>query len=234
MVTRASIGTPGRIRQLTFAVTCWGSAFAACPPLISVTTQVVRSAPFQPESAYPLPPVGLDASVCAAPLPGGHPPDQVREQHGLHIPRPSAGDQSVGAQFFLADSTGAAPPQAPPPSGPAVPVAQPADAVREGAVADGFIFATDPGSTARVQRPVESAIAAYGRADAVKIDPTGAGRMYQGRMVIEAPEHTGEMDLKGKTYGSVTGTLDPGPAGLATGHAPRAKEDFAIGRKTGG
>jgi hypothetical protein len=36
------------MRQLTFARTCCGSAFGAWPPLISVTTQVVRNMPFQP------------------------------------------------------------------------------------------------------------------------------------------------------------------------------------------
>lgn len=39
----------------------------------------------------------------AAPIPGGHPPDQIREQHGLPTSRPSRGAQNIGAQFSIAD-----------------------------------------------------------------------------------------------------------------------------------
>src|SRR6202041_3440371 len=35
---------PGKMRQLTLALTCWGRALVAWPPLIKVTTQVVRIA----------------------------------------------------------------------------------------------------------------------------------------------------------------------------------------------
>src|SRR3984957_11063603 len=35
---------PGKMRQLTLALTCWGRALVAWPPLIKVTTQVVRMA----------------------------------------------------------------------------------------------------------------------------------------------------------------------------------------------
>src|SRR6185437_11785284 len=36
-----SDGTPGKIRQLTLAVTFWGRALVACPPSIMVATQVL-------------------------------------------------------------------------------------------------------------------------------------------------------------------------------------------------
>src|SRR5438874_6110005 len=38
----AAGGSPGRMRQLTFAVAVCGSAFGACPPLSIVGTHVVR------------------------------------------------------------------------------------------------------------------------------------------------------------------------------------------------
>src|SRR5580704_8204845 len=40
----ASALVPGKMRQLTLALTCWGRALVAWPPFISVTTQVVRIA----------------------------------------------------------------------------------------------------------------------------------------------------------------------------------------------
>jgi hypothetical protein len=39
----------------------------------------------------------------AAPGPGGHPPDKLREMHGLPISKPDKGDKDIGAQIAFAD-----------------------------------------------------------------------------------------------------------------------------------
>jgi hypothetical protein len=39
----------------------------------------------------------------AAPVPGGHPPDQIREMHGLPIPQPARGPREVGGQVAISD-----------------------------------------------------------------------------------------------------------------------------------
>lgn len=50
--------------------------------------------------------VSVDA---AAPIPGGHPPDQIREMHGLAVSRPGRGAQNIGAQISIADESIPAP-----------------------------------------------------------------------------------------------------------------------------
>jgi hypothetical protein len=52
----------------------------------------------------------------AAPIPGGHPPDQVRELHGLPVAQPSRGPQNIGGQITISDqfsAGGEASPQLP-------------------------------------------------------------------------------------------------------------------------
>lgn len=44
-----------------------------------------------------------------APVAGGHPPDQIREMHGLPISRPARGPREVGGQVVVADSWQASP-----------------------------------------------------------------------------------------------------------------------------
>jgi hypothetical protein len=39
----------------------------------------------------------------AAPGPGGHPPDKLREMHGLPISKPDKGEKNIGAQIAYAD-----------------------------------------------------------------------------------------------------------------------------------
>lgn len=41
----------------------------------------------------------------AAPIPGGHPPDQIREIHGLSVSRPERGPKDVGGQISYADQS---------------------------------------------------------------------------------------------------------------------------------
>jgi hypothetical protein len=54
----------------------------------------------------------LTDAVNAAPTPGGRPPDRLREEHQIHIPKPVMGDRSIGGHVVLVDST---PPAQPPP-----------------------------------------------------------------------------------------------------------------------
>ena len=51
----------------------------------------------------------------AAPIPGGHPPDQIREMHGLPVSQPTRGAREVGGQIVIADQPSAVsgPPQLP-------------------------------------------------------------------------------------------------------------------------
>jgi hypothetical protein len=44
-----------------------------------------------------------EAIDSAAPGPGGHPPDKLREMHGLPISKPDKGDKEIGAQIAFAD-----------------------------------------------------------------------------------------------------------------------------------
>ena len=45
--------------------------------------------------------VTLENHLSAAPTPDGHPPDQVRDEHGLAIPAPHRGDKKIGAHPFI-------------------------------------------------------------------------------------------------------------------------------------
>lgn len=45
----------------------------------------------------------------AAPIAGGHPPDQIREIHGLGVSRPDRGAREIGAQIMIADQTSPTP-----------------------------------------------------------------------------------------------------------------------------
>jgi hypothetical protein len=40
---------------------------------------------------------------CAAPVAGGHPPDQIREMHGLPISQPARGPRELGGQVSISD-----------------------------------------------------------------------------------------------------------------------------------
>jgi hypothetical protein len=45
----------------------------------------------------------METVDAAAPIPGGHPPDQLREMHGLPVSRPERGPREVGGHIVLAD-----------------------------------------------------------------------------------------------------------------------------------
>jgi hypothetical protein len=44
-----------------------------------------------------------EAVDSTAPVPGGHPPDQIREMHGLPISQPARGPREVGGQISISD-----------------------------------------------------------------------------------------------------------------------------------
>src|SRR5271169_6852473 len=75
----------------------------------------------------------LSARVNAAPIPGGQPPDQIRERHGLPVSRPGYGPRDTGSHLFLADiaeQTDASQTRA------SLPVEEASANVRQGIVAD--------------------------------------------------------------------------------------------------
>ena len=167
----------------------------------------------------------LSARVNAAPIPGGQVPDQVRAQHGLPTPRPGYGPRDTGSHLFLADIAQAtndasdASASASRTSASASRDSRKSDDARQGIVADGYQFAEGPGvsvvqpSAAGLEQTIPLA---KGRID---IDLSGEGKMRQGGTVVTAGTHNASKkvfgDQAGAEYGSVSGTYDAGPAGLA-------------------
>jgi hypothetical protein len=152
----------------------------------------------------------LSTVVNVAPIPGGNPPDKVREQHGLPISRPGYGSRETGSHLFLADVVDKYEQKR---------VESPTGG-REGIVADGYVFSSEPaaaGKQASVVGAIEQTIP-IDRGE-INIDLTGKGRMRQGDMVVTAGSHVASKkvlgDQGGHKYGSVAGTYDAGPAGLA-------------------
>jgi len=139
----------------------------------------------------------LSTVINAAPLPGGSPPDQVREQHGLGVPRPGYGPRDTGSHLFLAD------------------VIDTTSSKRDGIVADGYTFAPDaplmPAAQVLEQTiPVDDG--------SIQIDLSGAGIRHESGITVKAPDHRASVksfgDEKGHKYSSVNGVYDAGPAGL--------------------
>jgi len=177
----------------------------------------------------------LSAVINAAPISGGSPPDKIREQHNLPIPRPSYGPRETGSHLFLADvvSQGVRPEdtrsgaQDTRSGGP--PTTEPGAAAtgrqatggregaptggREGAVAEGYVFSSEVVNAGPQEQriPIDRG--------AIEIDLTGEGKMRQGNMIVTAGTHVASKkvlgDQGGAEYGSVGTTYDPGPAGLA-------------------
>ena len=154
----------------------------------------------------------LGTVINAAPIPGGQPPDQIREQHDLPISRPSYGPRETGSHLFLADvvaETDRRKTEALAESG-----------GREGVVADGYRFSSETalvGHAASVAGSVEQVIPVdRGK---IEIDLTGEGKTRVGGMVQSAGTHISSKkvlgDQGGSEYGSVGATYDAGPAGLA-------------------
>ena len=143
--------------------------------------------------------VDLTARVNAAPIPGGQPPDAIRESHGLPVPRPGYGPRDTGSHLFLAD------------------IVEEHDRKlsltggREGIVADGYTFASDPASASPTEQTIDLANGA------IEIDMAGRGIAHAG-MVVKDDSHRKSVkqfgDQRGDRYSSVNGVYDPGPAGL--------------------
>lgn len=133
--------------------------------------------------------------INAAPLPGGNPPDQVREQHGLPVPRPGYGDRATGSHLFLADIHDAG--------------------KREGVVAEGYQFSPQMPSPTGAQVLEQTIPVDNGQ---IQIDMSGVGIRHESGITVKAPDHRASVkdagDQKGSKYGSVNGVLDAGPAGL--------------------
>lgn len=56
-------------------------------------------------SADPTEIITAESADSSAPIPGGHPPDQIRELHGLPVSRPARGPRDIGAQVTMSDRT---------------------------------------------------------------------------------------------------------------------------------
>jgi len=178
--------------------------------VVGGVTGLVASTASAPETQH----TTLSAVVNAAPIPGGNPPDQIREQHNLPVPRPAYGPRETGSHAFLADVIDQT-------------NARRADACRadadssaggrQGIVADGYKFADEPALPVEPAGNLEQVIPVD--RGAIEIDRTGAGRMRQGDMVVTAGKHIASAktagDQRGAAYGSVASTYDAGPAGLA-------------------
>ncbi len=155
------------------------------------------------------------ATVNAAPVPGGLPPDQVREQHGLPVPRPGYGSRDTGSHLFLADIPNVdADLQAEAKrvftATPVAPIAPDTTGGRRGDVAEGYVFSSEPVThVSRVEIPVD------GGAIEVRLD--GQPVQHAG-ISVSAGTHVSSKkelgDRKGKPYESVNGVYDAGPAGL--------------------
>ena len=151
------------------------------------------------------------ATVNAAPVPGGLPPDQIREQHGLPVPRPGYGSRDTGSHLFLADIPDVdADVQA---EAKRVFTAQPqpdSTGGRRGDVAEGYVFSSEPVTHAGHQTiPVDN-----GRIE-VRMDGEpvhAAGISVSAGTHVSSKRELG--DQKGHAYESVNGVMDAGPRGL--------------------
>ena len=151
------------------------------------------------------------ATVNAAPVPGGLPPDQIREQHGLPVPRPGYGSRDTGSHLFLADIPNVdADIEA---EAKRVFTAQPqpdSTGGRRGDVAEGYVFSSEPVTHAGHQTiPVDN-----GRIE-VRMDGEpvhAAGISVSAGTHVSSKRELG--DQKGAPYESVNGVMDAGPRGL--------------------
>lgn len=144
--------------------------------------------------------IDLSTRVNAAPIPGGSPPDQIREQHDLPISRPAYGPRETGSHLFLADipddsETGG----------------------REGIVAPGYVFAREPVTPVTVRDETDSLQVIPVDRGAIQVE-TGSRGIDHAGVHVSAGTHYSSVkeqgDQAGKPYSSVNGVYDAGPAGL--------------------
>ena len=155
------------------------------------------------------------ATVNAAPVPGGLPPDQVREQHGLPVPRPGYGSRDTGSHLFLADIPNVDADVAAEAkrvfTAQREPAADNSTGGRRGDVAEGYVFSTETVD----HTPAHQRIAVDNGSIEVRMD--GVAVQHAG-ISVSAGTHVSSKkelgDQKGNAYESVNGVLDAGPRGL--------------------
>jgi hypothetical protein len=165
--------------------------------------------------------------INGAPIEGGKPPDQLRTEHGLPVPRPGFGPRGTGSHMFLADVLPGMPkPQVPaslPVTDPILltdhsalvpPVAPATDSAggRRGEVAEGYVFSSEVSNSS----PTEQHMPAD-RGE-ISIELAGKGIQHDSGMRVMAPTSRASVreqgDERGEKYTGVHGVYDPGPRGL--------------------
>ena len=191
-----------------------GTVPVASPPDhidINGSTSITNNIPDAERGAVERTEHDFAATVNAAPVPGGLPPDQVREQHGLPVPRPGYGSRDTGSHLFLADIPQVdADVQA---EAKRVFTAQPQPDTtggRRGEVAEGYVFSSEPVTHVGHQTiPVDNG--------AIRVNMDGQPVQAAG-ISVSAGTHVSSKkelgDQKGHAYESVNGVLDAGPRGL--------------------
>jgi hypothetical protein len=141
--------------------------------------------------------------VNAAPIPGGQPPDAVRESHDLPVPRPGYGSRDTGSHMFLAD---------------VVDPHMDVSGGRRGEVAPGYTFSEQVVTPNHAAHSLDQHIPVD--KGEIHIDLTGDGIVHESGMRVKERAHVSSVreagDERGKPYSSVNGVYDPGPAGLMT------------------
>jgi hypothetical protein len=161
---------------------------------VGIVNSSLHDAPPDPQFKFP---ASMQTTINVAPVAGGNPPDQVREQHGLPIPTPGYGSRETGSHLFVGDINS---PQQAPYKVPEPPI----NGGRVGIVSEGYKFSDEVVVAGSTEQSIN---VDKGR---IEIDLTGQGKMRHVASVKEAG------DQKGSEYGSVSGTYDAGPAGLAS------------------
>lgn len=88
-----------RVRMtLSVKLEIWAEQLQPETVSLGNTLMVVYEPELQPET------LEYEAVDSTAPVPGGHPPDQVREMHGLPISAPGPGPRDVGGHIATVDS----------------------------------------------------------------------------------------------------------------------------------
>jgi hypothetical protein len=205
-------------------------------PTNLISEMVERAAPMSPAPARAS--ARRTAVINAAPIPGGSPPDQIRERHNLPIPRPGYGDRETGRHLFIGDvEVSVSPSRLPGLDGRATEmfdmrdvshsnrtdpepdntnrIIDPSDNLpsggRQGIVADGYVFASEITQTAPSRQEI---LVDKGK---IKLDMSGEGIDHAG-IHVTAGTHVSSVktlgDQGGQPYESVNGVYDAGPAGL--------------------
>lgn len=212
------VSAPDR-RDITGAVTLSNDLSGGAQPVMSATGVDRRMEHRESK---------LTTVVNAAPLPGGEPPDKIREKHDLPIPRPSYGPRETGSHLFLSD----APEQPLPPdterlepsvldniieesSVAKVDARMQSAGGRRGMVADGYVLSSE-----RAGAQVDEQVIPADNGD-IQIDLVGKGIQHAGITVKDDSHRKSKTkfgDRQGEKYSSVNAVYDPGARGLTAGH----------------